>query len=976
MISNLDVEEIAKLGININVAAKLVRAGYKSEDIFDLTSEDLYKINGIGKQKAEQVLEVINKYKEENDTLLNYNSIMSSSALKNLFFNYVKENDVDFYSLKYLSIYSINTFFDNDLKSFKDVVSLSTKELAKMASKPKVIEKELDRARKYYYDSNKDKIIEYIKSLDAKSLESVNKPHDQTSLMMWARQNGYGKKLEEYLTYNDLPLASLNLSNRLFHSLKKGGINCLSKLILANPSDIKNFRNLGNNSFKEYQETCNKYIKKNLDKIVAYCEGTDQGIKESFYQNQILDYLSARLFPVTEKEIIGELNQIDPDTLKEILEDLKKKRKISINKNGISYAHPSFVDIAKKLKDEKQKSILRKRLAGMTLEEIGISENITRERVRQIETKGVFRCVESNRERPFSESKYIYLYEHYLIVKDDFKKYFNLSEEEYNAVQLLSGQRGTTIPDESSLEDWNLSIQIKTKLQRYLEKDFIRIRGERIPLKKQELRSYILKKYCQKDTTIEEFAEKYNSFLIKHNIQDKENLMMKADSLRGIENQFSLRTDVLWKQWKKFRYYDINSRDFSNLLEGLNLSSYENTIVSTEKLIKENKQLIKRYDIRDEYELHNLLKKIYTTPEIYKQYKQYFGNSKKSLVSFLRMPGIMFGSFDRDKKVEELVKEMAPIRVQDFASFLSNEFGYSADIIIANWFGGLTKYIKRNGIYSEFDFEAKPMCKENMRKLKKAIVEDFYSFDDLKKIYSDVCPEADLEEINSMNLKSMGYVVNNDYIISGKYSSMKEYLNYLIISNASIRDIPGLTKYNTIYNYVYGKQYDYEIIMYNKDDYITIDKLIKTGITKEKIEKFVDDIEQTVDADEYFNYKTIKEKYSYKSELDTLGFDDFFYNKILEFSGRFAWTSVCDTLIFKKEKSDSITSASFINIQAKQQAPIEIDNFIKSIKDVYGISKIKKEKVVSLLSDPVYYNRILNMIFENYESFSKYIEED
>ena len=313
-------------------------------------------------------------------------------------------------------------------------------------------------------------------------------------------------------------------------------------------------------------------------------------------------------------------------------------------------------------------------------------------------------------------------------------------------------------------------------------------------------------------------------------------------------------------------------------------------------------------------------------------------------------------------------------KVKDFVSFLSKEFGYDEIVINANWVTHLAKYVKRKGIYGEYDIDAKQMSQENKEKLESAITEPFYTFDDLRNIYADICPEADPEEINAMNLKAMGYTVNDEYIVTGGFNSMKEYLDYLIENNTNLTDIRKKTGKVRLDTYLYEKQSCYDIIMYSANDYITISKLEAIGINKTDIYRFYQEIVALVDDDEYFNYKTIKEKYSYSSILDNLGFDDYFYNRILVFCGRFTWTGAFGTMVFRKNKSEDITKASFVNYFAKKYAPIELADFIHMIESTYGTDTITRDRLVYLFDNEVYYNKVLDMIFENYASFSSYIE--
>ena len=91
-------------------------------------------------------------------------------------------------------------------------------------------------------------------------------------------------------------------------------------------------------------------------------------------------------------------------------------------------------------------------------------------------------------------------------------------------------------------------------------------------------------------------------------------LQMSVYNLRKVQRHPEVivwpnQTEFLWKQNRCLRYYDIDGSDFTELLETLNLGQYENIELSTRKFLIDYPELMKRYDLRDEYEIHNLLKR-------------------------------------------------------------------------------------------------------------------------------------------------------------------------------------------------------------------------------------------------------------------------------------------------------------------------------------------------------------------------------
>ena len=53
----------------------------------------------------------------------------------------------------------------------------------------------------------------------------------------------------------------------------------------------------------------------------------------------------------------------------------------------------------------------------------------------------------------------------------------------------------------------------------------------------------------------------------------------------------------------------MDGRDFTELLNALNLESYENIELSTMKFVEDYPEILAKYNIRDQYELHNTLQR-------------------------------------------------------------------------------------------------------------------------------------------------------------------------------------------------------------------------------------------------------------------------------------------------------------------------------------------------------------------------------
>ena len=190
-----------------------------------------------------------------------------------------------------------------------------------------------------------------------------------------------------------------------------------------------------------------------------------------------------------------------------------------------------------------------------------------------------------------------------------------------------------------------------------------------------------------------------------------------TDSIASRFNRVSDADYCLWKSGKTLRAYSINSKDYAKLLDSIGIANYQNTGISTLKWFNDFPEIMEEYDIRDQYELHNLLKKTIT-------------NGSYNNIRFDRQPGIVFGDFDRDAVMYELMVSNAPISRESLADIVYDLFGYDRGSCMANYFLCIDKYY-HDGLYS-VDF--KPISEEKIGYLKSVLTEDFYYVSEVQKI--------------------------------------------------------------------------------------------------------------------------------------------------------------------------------------------------------------------------------------------------
>lgn len=494
-------------------------------------------------------------------------------------------------------------------------------------------------------------------------------PEDTTS---------YGKFEYNNSIFNDVPVSDMGLSVRSQNCLLREGYEYLHQLVDLDEGMLLQIRNMGVGSANETLKAIEQELKANR---VSSILGNDQNqydlpgeelidsayslIAESSFDGITVEDISLRV-----------LGKIDYDYCDKILSVLINNGKIK-EKNGKYYEkRDSIIDILSSGQLDRNQQLAIDRLKGMTLEEIGKKYGMTRERARQISKKVISQVSRKSRlEGPILEERYKYIYETYEI---NVSTWIKLVDENPWSFYYLSTLYNKGKADISLMyEDSNIPNSIRQNIKVLSEAEnesTITIEGKTIPLDKHAIEDFIVQYYFQDSGSVDDFFVKYRSVLLENGISEDSELFINSRQEQSHINRLSGSRFVLWKQNRRLRYYDIDGHDYTELLEILNLDQYDEIELSTVKLMDKHPELMEEYDIRDEYELHNLLKKIID------------GKNKK--ISFERMPMIAIsksGRFSRENFVLGVISENPGVSKYRLSSIISEITGVKQDVIYANW---------------------------------------------------------------------------------------------------------------------------------------------------------------------------------------------------------------------------------------------------------------------------------------------------
>lgn len=790
-------------------------------------------------------------------------------------------------------------------------------------------------------------------------------PEDPANLTLLEllRHPVYKEKAEHFLSANDVPLDSMNLSIRSYNALMHSGYKSLLEILYAYPGNLRSIRNIGAKSITEIHQVVDSYMEKLQPATAAFCnDDMDTLYSEEYIKEKLLARFDGIGFDGLSFQQMREAvpKAVSDDRIKKCIGSLLAARKLEYVDFRCYRIYPSVFDVLEECTIEpRYKEIFRQRLSGKTLEEIGNEQGFTRERVRQLSQKAIellHRFLKNTYGLQYrDEDFYTYLYENYDTPKEMWCHYIGVPNK---TLAYLSNvcTRGSK-PIEEAMNDPAVNVSLKYRIRDYLNRNMLLIDGILLEKRGGVIENYAMEKYCRDEMTYDDFIDRYNSLLQDNGIDFDEKLYYTDKIRRTRSNRLSDSMCCLWKQWERLRFYNIAERDYSELLETLNLAEFQNTEVSTLKFMNDYPDLMKKYDIRDQYELHNLLKKIVDP-----------GTCQD--IVFSRQPTIRFGQFDRNQAIREIIEIFSPISANELTAYLQAEYGYDAATSMANYLLPFMQYY-HNGVFS-VSFQQIPEARVQL--LKDNLPDDFYFISEIKEIYRRIWPDANLDDINHRSLQMMGYTVLEKYILTRHKTADRFFRDVLlkddVFSITAIRKRFGsIQMYHQIWLEL---RRNMDILLFDKDQYLNIRRLEKLGITKTDLMDYCNQIFEQAPENSLFTVHSLKGQSS--SKLCSLGFGTLFFEELLVVSGKFLYGHVFGTEVFYKGTlPGGVSRKYFCTETLKTYESVELEDYIADMYEIYGSRVTDKYDIVTAISGTeFYYDNIMQKI---YRSKSEYYAE-
>ena len=789
----------------------------------------------------------------------------------------------------------------------------------------------------------------------------------------------------------DLPIEEMKLSVRARNCLNREGWTTASQLVGKSLEDLLGVKNMGRKTAEEILNAITEIsirltngsderspsadnitpaLAEELAAVFGGLSGTwllkleqlrergsedrEELLKRLFQESElrgaqkkaICDYLEAHDDQASMAEIIDymETRLANGAVAVSLVEELAGEDKVEQNGSAVVRHYPNATEYAEGLIDERQKEVLLARLSGKTLEETASAYGVTRERARQIQNKALF-----GRPR-LREDIYVYAFQTYFFSREDFRLAFDEPDEVYFYLEIVTGRKQTdTQPLENALTDELILVSMRRQIERAVYKQFVTVDGGRVLKRRPELVKYVVSRYCREQTDYADFLSYYEMFLEDHSLADREDLVIES---RTYENKLNACDYVLWAHGKRLRYYPIADNDYSELIQLVTSEEVRNKELSARFFFMNYPELMRELDIRDEYELHNLLRKIW--PE------------EDAQIHFGKNPTLTIGQANRDEQVLDLLLQYAPISAADLAAKMEEQYGFDPATSIGSYFNSFQDYY-HNGIYS---ISADALPPDRFAAMQAALRGDYYSVAEIQKQYLLLFPAAEKADINPYTLSTLGFHVYSGYVISRRFQSATDYFTRLLTRN-DITDLNGIDRQmqNTgaFLSTLADLRQQRKIIEFEPRQLIHIRRLESGGVTRDKLKDYCDSVFSWIGPNRVFTIRSLRTE-GFAHELDDLGFDDWFYSSLLCEDPRFSSRRLGGTrLLFSGQRA--ITLEDLLTDLLLEREKIEIYDLKDLLEQEYGIA-LEKDKLTWLIKESsLYYDGIMETVYLDYDTY-------
>lgn len=582
--------------------------------------------------------------------------------------------------------------------------------------------------------------------------------------------------------------------------------------------------------------------------------------------------------------------------------------------------------------DFKDREILRYRLKGLTLEEIGQIMGITRERVRQRQARVLKEMPTLKEMEQFHE-----FFETYDFSLEDFTSLFHVSESVYQFLNLVL-RAGEQDPSEfvlhselfSEKEKFNYAMTHKFMVTHF---------GDLTRITKSKIVEEVLYTHRRQSLDLSTLARVYQEETKKYPQVDLAIPSLRA--LEGIMSRSHLAIHTFGRQFRYFDYHFVQEdlADLRNLFAELEPGSY--TML---KLFHDHQHLMAQLDIRDEYELHYL----------YRQEPQLLPTK----VTIKRSPEFIVGDCVKKEFIKSVLVSFAHQNIDACLDYLYDVYGHKRNTMAAYISANFPMMVHDSHIYAdEVQFD-----EHKLLAIKERLTRPVYLKSELQPLFNIYGREFSVPLLNQL-----GYWMQGNIIFKKVLHNANQALSSLVtVQDVYRRPEDVLNRSPEMSSFLLRMEQEHKLFMIDDDVYVSRSFLGHLGVQVTMINHFISAVNQYVTQH--------NELYFTLSELIQNGFDhpllayDFkplFFERLLVSADEFRLINRKSPLLFVVSTSTlPVTLAQFLSDQLINYPDgVLLQKFLADLKAKFRISFVPDRVVEHLRRYGAFYAPIQKKLY-------------
>lgn len=591
----------------------------------------------------------------------------------------------------------------------------------------------------------------------------------------------------------------------------------------------------------------------------------------------------------------------------------------------------SLEEIMSENVEEVHKSMLRMRLNGTTLQEIGDHHGITRERIRQIILKELSsipltHVIEARRTK--------YFYENYDLDVHFFEEVLLEKRDVYHFL-IEKCKRGTF----NKREIYHILDADEKKRLLLSESLFEDADGNAVPLSKMGVVETYFSREGRDQAHIEVHHRRYLEF-INRVFEGRDVIQEEYEiSERSFEAIAGRIAGCLQSAKRNLRYFELDPvlEEEENIGELLRL---EDGVYSARLVFNRHMEYFNTLDIRDYHELHNIIR----------------GNLKLDFIKMRRMPEFSIGVPDKIEWLLLLIDEMGPIHLEEFILRLEEQYGLHAPSTRSLIQAELPEFItSQNELLHDFP----ELSQREMEFIAGALEDDIYTVAELLERHKSLDDFQHLY-LNNRTLHKIGYMLSGGFVVRREIGSAEKYFRHRLLENDYFHSNRQSAVQNTqsYWKVLSDLQSSFDLFRIEEDLYMNISVLEKAGIQKTELAEFRTIVVEHFSGGRYYTAKNIREEIVHPV-LD-LGFDDIFYVHICRSDDSVKSISIASGIIlYQSDERRNLTDFLKMIITDGE----DIDVSVRRIEEDYGL-RIDHSKVIEKVrGGGMYYSAEMKRIY-------------